>query len=61
MPGINQTQTALSAFTAMFDSSYSYYDGHRPLYDVHLEYTTFRELALLPTSRDQLSYCSIYK
>jgi hypothetical protein len=62
VPGTNQTETALFLFTTMFDSSYPYYVGHRPLYDVYLEYNTFRALALLPTSGDQLSlYCSIYK
>jgi hypothetical protein len=39
----------------MFESLYLYYVGLRPLYDVYLEYTAFRELALLPSSRKQLS------
>jgi hypothetical protein len=35
---------------------YEYYAGHRPLSKVYLIYTTFRDLALLPSQGDDCYY-----
>jgi len=44
----------------MVGSLYEYYAGHCPLCEVHLIYTTFEELALLPSLDNRLSLYTVF-